>query len=206
MKISDAGAHGAIVLFDFEAAFASISQSFLLDMLQSVGLPEEVLQVVRALYWQCRCVVKMGGSTFPGFNMSSGVRQGCPLSPLLFVLTVDVSFALWLIAPLLTPSFAPSRTMSAWPFPRPLVTSPGSSRSTLTLRDFLAFGSICTRLWLSHFGRTHSMRQGLSSLSTPLKCGTWTLPSKARTLDSPLVRKGSVASGEKHSTGSKTGL
>ena len=90
MKVSLNNPKGAIILFDFEAAFPSISQSFLLDMLQRVGLPEEVLQVVRALYWQCRCVVKMGGSTFPGFNMSSGVRQGCPLSPLLFVLTVDI--------------------------------------------------------------------------------------------------------------------
>ena len=78
MKVSLAGSKGAVVLFDFEAAFPSISQSFLLDMLQRVGLPSEVLQVVKALYWQCKCVVKVGGSTFPGFSMSSGVRQGSP--------------------------------------------------------------------------------------------------------------------------------
>ena len=71
MKVSLNNPNGAIILFDFEAAFPSISQSFLLDMLQRVGLPEEVLQVVRALYWQCRCVVKVGGSTLSwGFHLS----------------------------------------------------------------------------------------------------------------------------------------
>ena len=90
MKISLAGSHGAIVLYDFEVVFPSISQTLLLDALQKLGLPEEVLQIARALYWRCQCVVNMGGSSFQGLHMSSGARQGCPLSPLLFVLTVDV--------------------------------------------------------------------------------------------------------------------
>ena len=90
MDISLAGPHGAIVLVDFEAVFPSISQTLLLNTLQKLGLPEEVLQIVRALYWKCQCVETMGGPSYPGIDMSSGVRQGYPLSPLLFVLTVDV--------------------------------------------------------------------------------------------------------------------
>ena len=32
----------------------------------------------------------MGGETFEGFDMRSGIRQGCPLSPLIFAVAVDV--------------------------------------------------------------------------------------------------------------------
>ena len=75
---------------DCEADFLSISQALLLNTLQKLGLPEEVLQIVRALYWKCQCVETMGGPSYPGIDMSSGVRQGYPLSPLLFVLVVDL--------------------------------------------------------------------------------------------------------------------
>ena len=30
------------------------------------------------------------GQDFPGFRLESGVRQGCPLSPLLFAVCVDI--------------------------------------------------------------------------------------------------------------------
>ena len=32
----------------------------------------------------------MQGNDFPGFNLRSGVKQGCPLSPLLFAVCVDI--------------------------------------------------------------------------------------------------------------------
>ena len=90
MRVSLKGDTGAIILFDFEAAFPSISQEYLLDMLHRLGLPESVIRPIRALYHDCRCWVKVSGGVFDGFKMSSGVRQGCPLSPLLFVLVVDI--------------------------------------------------------------------------------------------------------------------
>ncbi|MFM7980212.1 MAG: hypothetical protein ACKPKO_12930, partial [Candidatus Fonsibacter sp.] len=40
---------GAVILFDFDAAFPSISHYYLMSMLEDLGLPKK-LQVVQALY------------------------------------------------------------------------------------------------------------------------------------------------------------
>ena len=73
MRFSLAGSGGALILFDFEAAFPSISQEFLISMLTRLHLPSEVTNVVKALYHDCKCWIKMGGSVYEGFAMTSGV-------------------------------------------------------------------------------------------------------------------------------------
>ena len=90
MKIALKAERGALVLFDFEDAFPSISQEYLLSMLDALGVPSSFTQLVKAFYHDCRCILKVVGTTAPGFPMTSGVRQGCPLSPLLFVLVADI--------------------------------------------------------------------------------------------------------------------
>ncbi|MFM7988146.1 MAG: reverse transcriptase domain-containing protein [Candidatus Fonsibacter sp.] len=74
----------------FEAAFPSISRRYLLKMLSRLNLPEIITRPIAALYQDCRCWIKVAGTIQPGFNMTRGVRQGCPLSPLLFVLVVVI--------------------------------------------------------------------------------------------------------------------
>ena len=53
MKVSLAVSNGAVVLFVFEAAFPSVSQSYMIDMLHLLGLPGNIVQVVSALYHKC---------------------------------------------------------------------------------------------------------------------------------------------------------
>ena len=53
-------------------------------------MPTHALRLVRALYSGNRCIIACGGSTFTGFPMEAGIRQGCPLSPLLFAVVVDL--------------------------------------------------------------------------------------------------------------------
>lgn len=45
--------------------------------------------MIRALYTDSTCDVRVGGVSVSGFRMDLGVRQGCPLSPLLCVVAVD---------------------------------------------------------------------------------------------------------------------
>ena len=81
---------GALVMFDFKAAFPSLSQEYLLAMLEHIGLPAGSLNFLNALYDDNKCLISCKGSMFDGFALSSGICQGCPLSPLLFAVVADL--------------------------------------------------------------------------------------------------------------------
>jgi len=90
MKVSLISDHGAIVLFDFKAAFPSMSHQFLRNSLRALGLPDHTLSFVESLYDYNFCNLSYKGEVYEGFSMECGVRQGCPISPLLFAACVDV--------------------------------------------------------------------------------------------------------------------
>ena len=80
----------AAILFDFAAAFPSIDHDYIFDVLTSRGWSEWFIKVLKLLYWNNVCCISLGGVRNPGFEISAGVRQGCPLSPLLFAIISDV--------------------------------------------------------------------------------------------------------------------
>ena len=82
--------HGAILLFDFKAAFPSLNHHYLHRVLAKLGLPRDVLRMIQMLYHEHGCVINFAGDSFQGFPIYAGIRQGCPLSPLLFALVVDL--------------------------------------------------------------------------------------------------------------------
>ena len=61
-----------------------------MDCLCKIGLPQELLRAISCLYSNNEHILKLKGQRFPSFTATGGVRQGCPLSPLLFVICVDV--------------------------------------------------------------------------------------------------------------------
>ena len=90
MTVSLTRERGALILFDFKAAFPSESHVYLLEVLRHIGAPAECLNFVKALYDDNRCRVSCKGGSYEGFDIAAGIRQGCPLSPLLFAVTVDI--------------------------------------------------------------------------------------------------------------------
>ena len=79
------GKKGAIVLFDFAAAFPSVDQGFLLTVLEAVGVRGGWKRMVEALYIENRQFIGE-----ESFLATTGIRQGCHLSPLLFAIVADV--------------------------------------------------------------------------------------------------------------------
>ena len=80
----------AAVLFDFAAAFPSVSRELMREMFASLGCPQLLLQFICALHYDATCLIPAGGARFAGFRMVPGIRQGRPLSPRLCAVAVDV--------------------------------------------------------------------------------------------------------------------
>ena len=76
--------NAAGIFRDFAAAFPSISQEFCFKVLEDAGLPTSELNAMKALYSNSRCKISMKGDVYEGFVLAAGVRQGCPLSPLIY--------------------------------------------------------------------------------------------------------------------------
>jgi hypothetical protein len=89
-KISVTNKSGAILLFDFTAAFPSLAHDMMWDVLRFGGIDESFIEVVRMFYANNQHILKVRGGLFKGVQVLSGVRQGCPLSGLLFAICIDV--------------------------------------------------------------------------------------------------------------------
>ena len=82
-----------ITFVDFEKAFNSVDRTVLWKLLAHYGIPEKIIRLIRTTYEPSTCQVVHNGSLTEPFSILSGVRQGCLLSPFLFLLAVD-----WIMA------------------------------------------------------------------------------------------------------------
>lgn len=80
----------AILSLDQEKAFDRVDWQFLFSTLSAMGFGPSFVAWVKLLYSSVRSTVFVNGYFSDPFFPSRGVRQGCPLSPLLYVLTMEV--------------------------------------------------------------------------------------------------------------------
>lgn len=78
-----------IVFVDFKKAFDSIHRPSLWRILRSYGLPEKIVCLIKLLYEGFECSVIVDNSLSEWFPVETGVRQGCILSPILFIIAID---------------------------------------------------------------------------------------------------------------------
>ena len=79
-----------ILFLDTKKAFDSIHHEFILATLDILGMPQWFCCVVSGLLHQVRVFPVLGEDTGVSIPICRGVKQGCPLSPLLFVICYDV--------------------------------------------------------------------------------------------------------------------
>lgn len=78
-----------VCFVDFKKAFDTVPRSLLWERLSQLGVNGQFLQAVKCMYDKVICRVKTPSGFTNPFPSTLGVKQGCPLSPLLFGLYID---------------------------------------------------------------------------------------------------------------------
>lgn len=81
---------GILVGIDFTKAFDTISKSLIQDSLKLYGFGPDFQHWIETLMANTESSIHQYGWTSEPFQTERGIRQGCPLSPLLFILAVEV--------------------------------------------------------------------------------------------------------------------
>lgn len=79
-----------ILSLDQEKAFDRVEWSFMRDTLVSMGFGPSFVRWVDLFYHDVQSAVNVNGYLSSYFSLSCGVRQGCPLLPLFYVLVAEV--------------------------------------------------------------------------------------------------------------------
>ena len=78
-----------INFIDYEKAFDSLDRQTLWKLLRHYGVPGKLVRIIQSSYEEMTCRVVHEGRLTDSFTVETGVRQGCLLSPLLFILAID---------------------------------------------------------------------------------------------------------------------
>ncbi|KAH6596671.1 hypothetical protein BASA50_005002 [Batrachochytrium salamandrivorans] len=85
----NAGLNTHVLFIDIRKAFDTVPVGALLWKLQNMGFPRRTLAFLKALYTSSYARARAGSLLSDSFPVQRGVRQGCPLSGLLFNLFIN---------------------------------------------------------------------------------------------------------------------
>ena len=89
-KLNDQDKNHMIVSTDVEKAFDKVQHPFMIKTLSKVGIEGAFLNIIKAIYEIPTANIILNGQKLRAFPLSSGTRQGCPLSPFLFNTVLEV--------------------------------------------------------------------------------------------------------------------
>ena len=79
-----------IISVNAEKHFDKIQHPFMIKTMQKVGIEGTCLSIIKAIYDKLTANIILNGENLKPFLLRSGTRQGCPLSPLLFKIVLEV--------------------------------------------------------------------------------------------------------------------
>ena len=79
-----------VIPIDAERAFDKVQHPFMIETLCKVGIEGAFLNVIKAICERPTANIILNGQKLRAFPLRSGVRQGYPLSPLLFNIVLEV--------------------------------------------------------------------------------------------------------------------
>ena len=79
----------AIVSLDHSKAFDRVSHEYLIATIKAFGFGNSFISWLRLLYNDASSCVLVNGFLSPSLNIKRSMRQGCPISALLYVLCME---------------------------------------------------------------------------------------------------------------------
>ena len=79
-----------IISTDAEKVFDKIQHPFMIKIVQKMGIEGTSLNIVKPIYDKPTVNIILNGKKQKASSLRSGTRQGCPLSPLLFNILLEV--------------------------------------------------------------------------------------------------------------------
>nr|GEX39170.1 RNA-directed DNA polymerase, eukaryota, reverse transcriptase zinc-binding domain protein [Tanacetum cinerariifolium] len=89
LKVSNPMANLTVFKIDFEKAFDIVSWDFSLQVMQFMGFSEKWMKWILGCLYSATSSVLINGSPTREFNIKRSLRQGDPLSPFLFIITME---------------------------------------------------------------------------------------------------------------------
>ena len=80
----------AFVFLDQEKAFDRVNHDFLFKTMERFGIGQEFINWVTVLYSNATTKIKINGYLTKSIPLNRGVRQGCPLNGLLYIIVIEV--------------------------------------------------------------------------------------------------------------------
>ena len=93
--INKDNSEGALIFLDQEKAFDRVEHDFLFKTMSAFGIGDNFIDWLKVLYANATTRIKINGFYTKSIPLTRGLRQGCPLSPSLYVLVIEI-FALQL--------------------------------------------------------------------------------------------------------------
>ena len=79
-----------IISIDAEKVLDKTQHTFMTKTLQKAGIEGTYLNIIKAIYDKPTANIILNGEILKAFPLKSGTKQGCPLSPLLFNIVLEL--------------------------------------------------------------------------------------------------------------------
>ena len=77
------------VFIDFKQAYDSIHRPSMWNIMEEFGIPRKLINMVKVCYRNSKSCVQVGKKKTNSFEIETGLRRGCLLSPMLFNLILE---------------------------------------------------------------------------------------------------------------------